>query len=34
MAYEELEPYFEGQRTAEEAMRILNNRVQLFLDER
>ena len=30
MVYEELEPYFEGQRTAEEAMRILNNRVQLF----
>ena len=32
--YEELEPYFQGQRTAEEAARILDNRVQLYLDER
>ena len=30
---EELEPYFQGQRTAEEAARILDNRVQLYLDE-
>lgn len=32
--YEELEPYFQGQRTAEDAARILDNRVQLYLDER
>ena len=32
--YEELEPYFQGQRTAEEAAKILDNRVQLYLDER
>lgn len=31
--YEELEPYFQGQRTAEETARILDNRVQLYLDE-
>lgn len=30
---EELEPYFQGQRSAEETVRILNNRVQLYLDE-
>lgn len=34
MVYDELEPYFEGQRTAEEAAEILDNRIQLFLDER
>lgn len=34
MVYEELQPYFKGERTAEEAARILNNRVQLYLDER
>ena len=34
MIFEELEPYFQGQRTAEEAARILDNRVQLYLDER
>lgn len=32
--YEELDPFFQGQRTAEEAARILDNRVQLYLDER
>lgn len=31
--YEELEPYFEGQYSAEEAAKKLNNRVQLYLDE-
>lgn len=31
--YEELEPYFEGQCSAEEAADKLNNRVQLYLDE-
>ena len=31
---EELAPYFEGQCTAEEATEKLNNRVQLYLDER
>lgn len=30
---EELEPYFQGQRSVEETVRILNNRVQLYLDE-
>lgn len=34
MIYDELQPYFKGERTAEEAARILNNRVQLYLDER
>lgn len=34
IVYEELEPYFQGIRTAEEAAEILHNRVQLFLDER
>lgn len=34
VVWEELEPYFEGQRSAEEAARILDNRVQLYLDER
>lgn len=32
--YEELSPYFEGERTAEEAAQILDNRIQLYLDER
>ncbi len=32
--YEELTPYFEGDRTAKEAAKILDNRVQLYLDER
>lgn len=30
---EELEPYFQGQRSVEETVKILNNRVQLYLDE-
>lgn len=32
--WEELEPYFAGDKTAEQAAAILNNRVQLYLDER
>ena len=32
--YEELEPYFAGSVSAEEAARKLDNRVQLYLDER
>ena len=31
---EELAPYFEGQCSAETAAEKLNNRVQLYLDER
>ena len=31
---EELAPYFEGTKTAEEVVEILNRRVQLYLDER
>ncbi len=34
MVYEELEPYFRGSISAEEAAEKLNNRCQLFLDER
>lgn len=34
MVYEELEPYFKGSISAEEAAEKLDNRVQLFLDER
>lgn len=34
IVYEELEPYFAGQRTAAEAAANLDNRVQLYLDER
>ena len=34
MVYEELDPYFAGERTAKEAAEKLNNRVQLYLDER
>lgn len=34
MVYEELAPYFEGQCSAEAAAEILDNRVQLYLDER
>lgn len=34
MVYEELEPYFAGQKTAEEAAKMLDNRMQLYLDER
>lgn len=34
LVYEELEPYFAGQRTAAEAAANLDNRVQLYLDER
>ena len=30
---EELEPYFRGQRSLEETVKILDNRVQLYLDE-
>ena len=33
IVYEELEPYFSGQRSAEETARILDNKVQLYLDE-
>ncbi len=33
MVYEELAPYFEGTRSAQEAAQILDNRVQLYLDE-
>ena len=33
MVAEELQPYFDGERTAQEAARILDNRVQLYLDE-
>ena len=33
MVSEELEPFFAGQRSMEEAVRILDNRVQLYLDE-
>lgn len=34
LIYEELDPYFAGQRSAEEAAKNLDNRVQLYLDER
>ncbi len=34
IVYEELEPYFAGQRTAAEAAANLDNRVQLYMDER
>lgn len=34
IVYEELEPYFAGQRTAAEAAANLHNRVQLYMDER
>ena len=34
VVYEELEPYFAGQKNAEEAAANLDNRVQLYLDER
>ena len=34
IVYEELEPYFAGQRSAVEAAKNLDNRVQLYLDER
>ena len=34
IVYEELEPYFAGQRTAAEATANLDNRVQLYMDER
>ena len=32
--YEELEPYFQDRRSLEETVEILDNRVQLYLDER
>lgn len=32
--YEELEPYFQNKRSLEETVKILDNRVQLYLDER
>lgn len=32
--WEEAQGYFEGDKTAEEAARIINNRIQLYLDER
>lgn len=32
--WEELEPYFAGDKTAEQAAALLNNRVQVYLDER
>ena len=31
---EELEPYFSGDRSLEETVEILDNRVQVYLDER
>lgn len=31
---EELQPYFNGDRSAEQAAATLNSRVQLYLDER
>lgn len=31
---EEIEPYYYGERTAQETAKIINNRVQLYLDER
>lgn len=34
MLYEELAPYFDGQRSSKEVSEILNNRVQVYLDER
>lgn len=34
MVYEELAPYFDGQRSAKEVSEILNNRVQVYMDER
>ena len=34
IVYEELEPYFAGQRTAAETAANLDNRVQLYMDER
>lgn len=34
MVEEELEPYFSGDRSAEEAAAVLDSRVQLYLDER
>ncbi len=34
MVEEELEPYFHGDRSAEEAAAVLDSRVQLYLDER
>ena len=34
MAYEELAPYFDGDCSAEEAVGKLDNRVQLYFDER
>lgn len=34
MVWEELAPYFAGQKTAEEAAKALDSRVQLYLDER
>ena len=33
LVYDELQPFFDGERTAQEAARILDNRVQLYLDE-
>ena len=33
MIFEELEPFFQGQRTAEDVAKTLDNRVQLYLDE-
>ena len=33
MVDEELQPYFNGERSAREAAAILHNRVQLYLDE-
>ena len=32
--YEELEPYFSGERSLEEAVALLDNRVQVYLNER
>ncbi len=34
IVYEETAPFFEGKKTAEEVARIIDNRVQLYLDEK
>ena len=34
IVYEETAPFFEGKKTAEEVAKIIDNRVQLYLDEK
>ena len=34
IVYEETAPFFEGKKTAKEVARIIDNRVQLYLDEK